>query len=187
MLPNYMPTAEDILHSRKITTGIHQIKFHVPVSKKLGGGSHEIRMFDVGGQRDQRTKWIQVFEGIQAILFMMSCGDYDQKLREDPTVNRLNEALRVFGDVWHNRYLCSAGVIVFLNKQDIMEQKIREGKSIGEHFPEYHSYMLPFKADDLQNECKRTRSFIHNKLLVNINNIMFYLCNSKLFFLANYK
>lgn len=171
---SYIPTTEDILHSRKITTGIHQIKFYVPVSRKLGGGNHEIRMFDVGGQRDQRSKWIQVFEGIQAILFMMSCGDFDQTLREDPKVNRLNEALCVFGDVWHNRYLCSAGVIVFLNKQDIMEEKIRSGKSIGEHFPEFASFKLsPKSHDDMMHEIQRTRNFMQDKLLVIIVNFLY--------------
>lgn len=167
MHPNYIPTTEDILHSRKISTGIQQIRFSLPIPRKLGGGFHEIRMFDVGGQRDQRSKWIRVFEGIQAILFMMSCCDYDQMLREDPTVNRFAEALRVFGDVWHNRYLCSAGVIVFLNKQDIMEEKIRSGKSIGDLYPEYNSYKLfPKNECVIPYEFQRTRNFIQDKLLV---------------------
>lgn len=170
MHPSYIPTTEDILHNRKITTGVQQINFSVPVSRKLGGGAHDIRMFDVGGQRNQRTKWIQVFEGIQAILFMMSCGDYDQSLREEPTVNRLKESLRVFSDVWHNRYLCSAGVIVFLNKQDIMEEKIRNGKSIAKYFPEYNliEESSSKAKGDFNNECQKTRTFIHGKLLVTL-------------------
>lgn len=176
MHPSYIPTTEDILHSRKITSGVHQITFTIPIPRKQGGGVHEIRMFDVGGQRDQRSKWIQVFEGIQAILFMMSCGDFDQMLREDPSVNRLNEALRVFGDVWHNRYLCSAGVIVFLNKQDILEEKIRNGINIGEHFLEYKSYsLLPKNQDELVHECQKARHFIQDKLLVILSDFFYYM------------
>jgi len=97
-------------------------------------------MYDVGGQRDQRNKWIQVFEGIQAVLFLISCSEFDQNLREDPTQNRLQEALKLFRAVWQNRFLASAGLIVFLNKYDIMERKIRAGKHIVDYFPEYEDF-----------------------------------------------
>lgn len=162
--PQYLPTTEDILHSRKITTGIHQIRFTVKVPKSMGGGAQEFRMFDVGGQRDQRNKWLQVFEGIQAVLFVISCGDFDQTLREDPQQNRLREALQLFSGVWHNRFLASAGIIVFLNKQDVMETKIRNGKSIGRYFGEYEHFKVT--EGNAFNECDRTRGFIKQKLIV---------------------
>ena len=164
--PNYIPTTDDILHSRKITTGIHQIRFSVKIPISMGGGMQEFRMFDVGGQRDQRNKWLQVFEGIQAVLFLISCGDFDQTLREDPTQNRLVEALELFSGVWHNRFLSSAGIIVFLNKQDIMETKIRNGKCIGQHFPDFYQYKMGAKDGNMFDPCEKTRSFIRQKLVV---------------------
>lgn len=132
----------------------------------MGGGLQEFRMFDVGGQRDQRNKWIQVFEGIEAVLFVISCGDFDQTLREDPTQNRLTEAVRLFSGVWHNRFLASAGIIVFLNKQDIMERKIQAGKSIGQYFPEYEEYKRLSKGGNFFDESDRTKHFIKQKLVV---------------------
>ncbi|CAD7082823.1 unnamed protein product [Hermetia illucens] len=163
--PTYIPSTEDILHSRKVTTGIHQIEFTVKIPKDMGGGLQEFRMFDVGGQRDQRNKWIQVFEGIEAVLFVISCGDFDQTLREDPTQNRLTEAVRLFSGVWHNRFLASAGIIVFLNKQDIMERKIQAGKSIGQYFPEYEEYKRLSKGGNFFDESDRTKHFIKQKLV----------------------
>lgn len=44
---DYIPTTDDILHSRKMTTGIHQISFSVKIPKSMGGGNQEFRMFDV--------------------------------------------------------------------------------------------------------------------------------------------
>lgn len=61
------------------------------------------RMFDVGGQRGERRKWIQVFDGITAILFLVASSGFDLKLREDPSVNRLQEAFNLFQDVWKSR------------------------------------------------------------------------------------
>ena len=41
------------------------------------------RMFDVGGQRSERKKWIHCFEGVTAIIFCVALSDYDLVLAED--------------------------------------------------------------------------------------------------------
>ncbi|KAJ6644503.1 Guanine nucleotide-binding protein G(f) subunit alpha [Pseudolycoriella hygida] len=161
----YIPSVDDILHSRKMTTGINQITFSVKIPKSMGGGSQEFRMFDVGGQRDQRNKWLQVFEGIQAVLFLISCSDFDQTLREDPTQNRLTEALELFSGVWHNRFLSSSGIIVFLNKQDIMETKIRNGKRMEDYYPDFKDFKISASEGNVFDECDRLRLFIKQKLI----------------------
>lgn len=101
--PDYIPTTQDILFCRVMTVSISKIEFEVPVPKKYGGGIAEFWMYDVGGQRGQRKKWIQVFDGIQAILFLISASDFDQTLREDHTKNRLQEAFSLFADVYRSR------------------------------------------------------------------------------------
>lgn len=40
-------------------------------------------MFDVGGQRSERKKWIYCFEGVTAIIFCVALSDYDLVLAED--------------------------------------------------------------------------------------------------------
>ena len=40
-------------------------------------------MFDVGGQRSERKKWIHVFDNVQVVLFLAAIGGYDQVLVED--------------------------------------------------------------------------------------------------------
>ena len=42
-------------------------------------------MFDVGGQRDERRKWIQVFNDVTAIIFVVACSSFNMNLREDPS------------------------------------------------------------------------------------------------------
>lgn len=40
-------------------------------------------MFDVGGQRSERKKWIHCFEGVTSIIFCVALSDYDLVLAED--------------------------------------------------------------------------------------------------------
>lgn len=168
--PLYTPTTEDILHSRQITTGYNEVCFQVRVPKT--SYFQEFRIFDVGGQRDERRKWIHVFEGIEALLFILSCSDFDQKLREDESINRFAEAIELFRQVWHNGMLGGAGIICFLNKQDILEAKIRNGHSMATFYPEF-AYCSPPRTsrrstvnkDPFLVEVERTRHFIRQQLV----------------------
>jgi hypothetical protein len=39
-------------------------------------------MFDVGGQRSERKKWIHCFESVTSIIFCTALSEYDQGLLE---------------------------------------------------------------------------------------------------------
>lgn len=73
--PNYMPTDQDIIRCRAKTTGIVETTFII--------GSATYKMFDVGGQRSERKKWIHCFENVTAVLFVVAISGYDQCLVED--------------------------------------------------------------------------------------------------------
>jgi len=52
-----------------------------------------------------------------------------------------------FCDTWSFiRFLHAAGVIVFLNKQDVLKEKVESGKSIAKYFPDYAKYQLDSKG-----------------------------------------
>lgn len=77
---DYIPTDQDILRSRVKTTGITETTFRI--------GDLTYRMFDVGGQRSERKKWIHCFENVTAIIFLVAISEYDQVLIEDESVVR---------------------------------------------------------------------------------------------------
>ncbi|KAJ3372762.1 guanine nucleotide-binding protein subunit alpha, partial [Kappamyces sp. JEL0680] len=77
-VPGYSPTEQDVLRSRVKTTGITETTFRV--------GELTYRMFDVGGQRSERKKWIHCFENVTSIVFLVACSEYNQVLVEDETV-----------------------------------------------------------------------------------------------------
>ncbi|CAO3596737.1 unnamed protein product [Absidia cylindrospora] len=72
---DYVPTDQDIIRCRAKTTGIVETTFHL--------GPLTYRMFDVGGQRSERKKWIHCFENVTAVLFVVAVSGYDQCLVED--------------------------------------------------------------------------------------------------------
>ena len=74
----YTPTDQDILRSRVKTTGITETTFKV--------GELTYKLFDVGGQRSERKKWIHCFENVTALVFLVSLSEYDQMLYEDESV-----------------------------------------------------------------------------------------------------
>ena len=94
---DYMPNDQDVLRSRVKTTGITETTFII--------GELTYRMFDVGGQRSERKKWIHCFENVTTILFLVAISEYDQLLFEDETVNRMQEALTLFDSICNSRWL----------------------------------------------------------------------------------
>ncbi len=42
-----------------------------------------LSMFDVGGQRSERKKWIHCFENVTSIIFCVALSEYDQVLLEE--------------------------------------------------------------------------------------------------------
>lgn len=54
------------------------------------------RMFDVGGQRSERKKWIHCFEGVTCIIFCAALSAYDMVLVEDKEVVSQNRQTALF-------------------------------------------------------------------------------------------
>ena len=110
-LDTYIPTEQDVLKARVRTTGIIQSEFDID--------EMHFRIFDVGGQRNERKKWIHCFEGVTAIIFCAAMSEYDQHLVEDGITNRMHETVQLFGDICNNDFFKNTSIILFLNKRGI--------------------------------------------------------------------
>jgi len=113
----YTPTPDDILRARLRTSGIVERVFRIQ--------NVDFRFLDVGGQRNERRKWIHSFEGVTAVIFVSALSEYDQVLYEDEKENRLHEAIRVFDNICNNKYFEQTAMILFLNKEDLFREKIK--------------------------------------------------------------
>uniref|UniRef100_A0A8C5UBS8 G protein subunit alpha 12 n=1 Tax=Malurus cyaneus samueli TaxID=2593467 RepID=A0A8C5UBS8_9PASS len=169
---NYFPSKQDILLARKATKGIVEHDF---IIKKI-----PFKMVDVGGQRSQRQKWFQCFDGITSILFMVSSSEYDQVLMEDRRTNRLVESMNIFETIVNNKLFFNVSIILFLNKMDLLVEKVKT-VSIKKYFSDFKGD--PHRLEDVQRylvQCfdrkRRNRSkplFHHFTTAIDTENIRF--------------
>jgi hypothetical protein len=127
--PDYVPSLDDVMRVRVRTTGIVEQAFTIE--------GNQFRMFDVGGQRNERKKWIHCFEHVTAVLFVAAISAFDLTLFEDDRVNRMQEALKVFEEILGSPYFKNTSIILFLNKRDLFQEKIKKVK-LKDYFPDYN-------------------------------------------------
>jgi len=91
---------------------------------------------DVGGQRNERKKWIHCFQGVTAVIFCVALSEYDQKLFEDNSQNRMIESMLLFDEICNSRWFVDTDIILFLNKTDLFKEKLKK-KDLSVCFPDY--------------------------------------------------
>jgi len=115
---NFQPTPEDMFRAKLKTTGISEVVFEI---NKI-----EFTLVDVGGQRSERRKWLHCFDDVTSVIFLAALDEYDMTLEEDLSTNRLEESLRLFSEVTASNFFQPHSWILFLNKCDLFETKIKK-------------------------------------------------------------
>jgi len=115
---NFLPTPEDMIRAKQKTTGISEVVFTL--------NNIEFTLVDVGGQRSERRKWLHCFDNVTSVIFLAALDEYDMKLEEDNKTNRFDESLRLFGEVTASTFFQPTSWILFLNKSDLFEIKIKK-------------------------------------------------------------
>ncbi|XP_042873729.1 guanine nucleotide-binding protein G(s) subunit alpha [Penaeus japonicus] len=156
---DYTPTEQDILRCRVLTLGIFETRFQVD----------KVNFHTNDKCQCIQRKWIQCFNDVTAIIFVTACSSYNMVLREDPSQNRLRESLDLFKSIWNNRWLRTISIILFLNKQDLLAEKIRAGRSrLEDSFPDFARYQTPLDATvepGEDPEVVRAKYFIRDEFL----------------------
>lgn len=126
---DYIPTEMDFLRTRIVSLGINEQTFqHKSVM---------ISVVDVGGQRSERSKWLLCFDGVTAVIFVASISEFDQKLFEDARVNRIDESLQLFKKSTNFLVFRETPFVLFLNKQDLLEDKLKKLKAQNANLDDY--------------------------------------------------
>mmetsp|Transcript_63838 Transcript_63838/g.101604 ORF Transcript_63838/g.101604 Transcript_63838/m.101604 type:complete len:502 (+) Transcript_63838:54-1559(+) len=164
--PHYVAGFDDYVRIREATTGVinnHRFVFLNNNRKWL------LCMTDVGGQRSERRKWLQVFSGVDVVIYVMSLSAYDQVLYEDHTTRCWDETLALFEKTTSSKAFKTTDFIVFLNKSDLFHEKIKsvpftvykkdwseEHKHNGEEVINWirEQFALRFYRNDLQTQSR---------------------------------
>jgi GTPase SAR1 family protein len=128
--PEYLPSEADLMHTRKPTVGLVETSFTLDGVKFV--------LIDVGGQRNERKKWMGAFSSVTLILFVAAISEYDEVLEEDEKTNRMIETLNLFGQVCNSGWFGETNppMMLFLNKSDLFREKLSR-VSLSTLFPEY--------------------------------------------------
>jgi len=124
----YTPSEQDVFRVRVRTKGIVEDEFVID--------SNTINIYDVGGQRSERKKWIHCFNGVTAVLFVAALNEYDMVLEEAPDTNRMEEGLNLFESICNSRWFRDTHMILLLNKRDLFQEKLPV-VPLNQYWPEY--------------------------------------------------
>ncbi|OAJ36147.1 hypothetical protein BDEG_20351 [Batrachochytrium dendrobatidis JEL423] len=125
---SYKPTDTDILNTRLPTIQVSESIIKLE--------KNTVHFFDVGGQQKYRKQWIPYFDDVHNIVFVVSISSYDQQLQENSTINRMHDALDLFGNICNAPLLKHTSMTLMLNKSDIFATKIAKSP-INKYFPDY--------------------------------------------------
>jgi len=146
--PYYIPSDRDILLYHVGTTGITETTFPLPAAV----GKHD--MYDVGGTRSGRKKWIHAFDTADAVIFTVDIGSYNQLLVEDETVNRMQKALTLFDSIANSRWFTTTLMALFFAKCDKLRPKL--------HCSPPKNYFPDF--DGAQDDVEAAKSLHHEQV-----------------------
>jgi GTPase SAR1 family protein len=134
----FTPTEEDCVMARIRTTGIvvSELEHKIPKECDEDPDALKFQVVDVGGQRNERKKWMHCFDDVKCILFIVNLAGYNQVLFEDNTKNRMKESLELFADITKRAIFKDTPIFLFLNKKDLFENLIKE-TDLSVSFPEY--------------------------------------------------
>ena len=76
---------------------------------------------------------------MDAIIFLAPISSFDERLREDRRVNRLEDTYMLWQTLCSLQMLAKTQIILFLNKCDLLEQKLRAGVRVRTHVPSFGS------------------------------------------------
>jgi len=166
---DYSPNNADIIRVRYRTTGVTEQKMEIH--------GHTFHIFDVGGQRSERKKWIHCFEFVQAVLFVASLSAYNETMYEDEDCNSMADSLTLFEEICNSPWFTNTSMILFLNKQDEFAKRI-QNFPLKICFPEYKDENLYEPCLDYiklqyqnKNQSKEKKIYIHVTVATDRNNV----------------
>ncbi|KAL6302560.1 G-protein alpha subunit [Sparassis latifolia] len=143
---DYQPSDDDVVRARLRTLGVQEYNIRFETGPAAGS---EWCLYDVGGSRTQRHAWFPYFDDCDAIIFLAPINCFDERLTEDRHVNRLEDSFMLWKAICSSKLLAKTQMVLFLNKCDLLEQKLRAGVKVSEYVRSYGD-----RANDVQTVSK---------------------------------
>lgn len=151
--PGYNPSREDVLRLWTHTEGIWETTLDLD--------NAIVKVFDMGGNRSQRRKWIHTFKDVDSIVFTVDASAYCRRLFEDESMNRMQEQLRLWDSIANSRWFNKTNFILVFTKVDTLLETI-ELSPISEYFLEFEE---PAESGDKAQVVDSYLAFLKERFL----------------------
>lgn len=138
-----MPTERMVLQSYIKTTGI------VEVERTFLGQC--FKFIDVGGQRNERKKWVHVLDTSHAVIYPVSLSEYNTVCYEDDSTNRTHESLALFREIVNSDTFSGKPFYLIFTKDDVFLDKIQ-----------YFDLTAAFDSEDLPRDLLLNRPILNH-------------------------
>ncbi|KAJ7098368.1 G-protein alpha subunit-domain-containing protein [Mycena epipterygia] len=149
---NYVPSDDDVMKARQKTIEASDYTFKMKPNQYSDGQTWSIT--DVGGSKAQRQQWSTFFQNVSAIIFLAPMSCFNQSLTEDSNINRLEDSWTLWKEICSNILLAQVDLILFLNKYDIFDRKLKAGIQLSKFIPSYR---------DRSNDVKTASAYLRSK------------------------
>ncbi|CAK5284636.1 unnamed protein product [Mycena citricolor] len=121
---DYVPSDNDVVRARLRTLGVQEWRIVLENGDSFGS---EWVIYDVGGSRSmvcvslrllaawthvsQRHAWLPYFDSMNAIIFLAPISCFDERLEEDPSVNRLEDTLLLWRAIVSSKLLAETTLV----------------------------------------------------------------------------
>ncbi|KAJ7858259.1 guanine nucleotide binding protein, alpha subunit [Mycena olivaceomarginata] len=138
----YVPTDDHILRARlKTLTATSPVNSAYSTSEAIVHCAVSTTRIDEDFNRacllPRAAKWVPYFDDMNCIIFLAPISAFDQKLEEEPEMSRLADSAAIWTSIIANKLLQNTNIILFLNKIDILEAKLRSGIRFADYVASY--------------------------------------------------
>lgn len=163
---DYLPTEEDILHCYTPTTRATERNFKLE--------SSPIHITEIVNQdKIFFRKWARCFENVKSIIFVTACDSYNIPSTADSTKTKLQESMDLFSSVLSIAWFSFKKILLFLNKQDLLEEKLLDGRyRFEDYFENFRNYCPSLQSLNLSSsiesepfEVLKVKHFIGDEFL----------------------
>ena len=99
-------------------------------------GCHSLDIYDHGGVRSERKKWITSFPGAHAALFTVDVTCWGNALFESNDVDEMAESQGLFDAISNSRWFENTKIILVFTNYKALARKLRQAP-LEEYFPDY--------------------------------------------------
>eukprot|EP01083_Nonionella_stella_P174248 603532_1 len=142
MSVSYTITIDDIMADYS-HTGLHEMCWFIK--------DNEFKVIDIGSYPCNITSYIHLFDNVHVVVYMLSLADFcsNTTTKNGVVINAMLHSLQHFTDIVQTKKLQNCEWILFMSKEDIFREKLKEGVSLSECFgdkwdgPEFVNNKIP--------------------------------------------